>query len=273
VIRTNLEAASGFYSLCRKQYHLILEMAWREISDRYSGQAFGFIWAVVHPVFLMCVYFFIFGVVFKMRLGGTEDMPKDYATYLLSGLVMWLSFQDVLTKSCTAISSNSVLVKQFVFPIEVLPVKTVLASVLTQVVTLLVLIIYVLIKYGALPWTYFLLPLVIAVQMTAMVGIAYFLSAVGVYFRDAKDVVQLLALLNMYLMPIFYLPHMVPELFKPILYSNPFSAFVFVYQDILYFGRFEHPIAWVVMGMFSLLALLYGFRFFNKVKHMFGGAL
>src|SRR6267142_1991542 len=63
---------------------LTWEMAKREVTDRYAGQVFGLAWAIGHPLLLMGVYVFIFAFVFKVRVGGTADMPFDYAVYLLS---------------------------------------------------------------------------------------------------------------------------------------------------------------------------------------------
>ncbi len=272
-LRRNLTALSELVEIGSRHRVLILEMARREVSDRYSGQLVGYIWAVIHPIFMIGVYLFVFNIVFKIRLESSVDMPRNYTTYLLSGLVMWLAFQDVLAKSCTTITSNSALVKQFVFPIEILPIKSVLASMVTLVISLCVLIVYSLITNGIPPWTYLLLPVVLVMHTLAMIGTAYILSAIGVYFRDVKDMFQLFALLNIYMMPIVYLPGMVPELFRPIILFNPFSAFVLVYQDTLYFGRIEHPWAWLGAMALSSLSFVYGYRFFRRVKPMFGNAL
>ena len=64
------------------------------------------------------------------------------------------------------------------------------------------------------------------------------------YFRDVKDFVQVFCIAGMYLMPVVYLPKMVPGVFRPLLNLNPFSYMVWCYQDACYFGRFEHPWAW-----------------------------
>ena len=107
----------------------------------------------------------------------------------------------------------------------------------------------------------------------AMMGISYMLSAVGAYFKDIKDFVQLFGVAGMYAMPIFYLPGWVPELFKPVLYANPFSYLVWCYQDVFYFGEIVHPLAWGVNAVLSLIIFTLGYRFFRKVKPGFGSAL
>lgn len=270
---SNIRTITELITILKKHRALIFEMARREISDRYSGQVFGMIWAVVHPAFLMAVYFFVFNVVFKIRLQDAADLPRDYTTYLLSGLVMWLTFMEVIAKSGTTISSNSALVKQVIFPIEILAVKTVCASLLSLAVSLAVLIIYSVIKYGTPPATYLLLPVVLIFHFMAMVGVAYFLSAIGVYFRDVKDFFQLFALVNIYIMPIFYLPGMVPGAFKYFVMLNPFSAFALVYQDMLFYGAIVHPWAWVAFVILSATFFVFGYGFFKKLKPMFGNAL
>lgn len=252
---------------------LTWEMAKREITDRYAGQAFGVLWAIGHPLFLMGIYVFVFGFVFKLRIGGTRELPLDYATYLLSGLIPWMAFQEVMNKSSSVIVANANLVKQVVFPLEVLPGKGVIAAFITQVVSTLILVVYVLFKYGALPWTYVLIPVLFFFQLVAMIGVSYILSAVGAYFRNLKDFVQVFNIAGMFLIPMFYLPEMVPELFKPVLYLNPFSHLVWCYQDVFYFGRFKHPWAWGVFVTLSIGVFYLGYLVFKKLKVAFGSVL
>jgi lipopolysaccharide transport system permease protein len=269
----HFQAFTEVVSLLTRHRDLTFEMAKRELSDRYAGQAFGLLWAIGHPMFMIGLYVFIFAFVFKQKVGGTIEMPLDYTAYLLSGLVAWLSFQESMVKSCSAITGNAALVKQVVFPLEILPVKGVLASLFPQLVSLVLLITYVLLTNGSLHATYFLLPVLIALQLMAMIGVAFILSTIGAYFRDIKDFVQLFAIAGMYLMPIFYLPTWVPELFKPILYLNPFSYLVWCYQDVLYFGRFEHPWAWAFIITASISTFTVGYRIFRKLKPGLGNML
>jgi len=267
---SSLQAAA---TLLVRQRRLIWAMAKREISDRYAGQMLGAVWAVAHPLLVMAVYLFVFGYVFKTRIGGTRELPLDYTTYLLAGLVPWLSIQEALNKAPVSVTSNASLVKQVVFPLEVLPIKGVLASLLPQAVSLAVLVIYVIAKFGALPGTYLLLPLVLLIQIGQMCGLSFLLSAIGVYLRDLKDIIQVVLLLGMYLLPIFYLPSMVPAMFRPLLYLNPFSYIIWCYQDVCYFGRIEHPWAWVVASALAVIFFAAGWVVFRRLKPMFGNVL
>ena len=269
----NLQPFREVFRLLTTYKTLTWEMAKREITDRYQGQFFGLYWAVIHPLVLIGVYIFVFVIVFKIKIGGTREMPLDYTTYLLSGLIPWMAVQESMSKASTVITSNASLVKQVVFPIEILPIKSVLASMITQGIFFAILIVYVLATHTTLPITYALLPLLVFVQMIGMAGVSYVLAAIGTYFRDIKDIAQVFTVVGIYVMPIFYLPEQVPEIFRLILYLNPFSYMIWCYQDALYFGKFMHPWAWVVYIVVSHLVFALGYRLFHRLKVMFGNVL
>jgi lipopolysaccharide transport system permease protein len=272
-LRANLQAFQELTVLLTRHRRLTLELAKREIGERYSGQFFGTFWAIGHPLALMLIYVFVFAFVFRTRVGGTLDMPLNYTSYMLAGLIPWLTFQEAMMKSGTVIVSNANLVKQVIFPIEVLPVKGVVATLATQIIFLGLLIAYNLWNYHRLHWTFALLPLLFALQALGMIGSSYLLASIGTYFRDVKDFVQVFCSVAFFILPILYLPEAVPRAVRAVLYVNPFSYMVWCYQDILYFGRFAHPWSWVVFVGMSIFIFVLGYRVFRKLKVMFGNVL
>ena len=111
----------GLYMTERLYCHrrLLWHQIKQELLEQHAGQMLGAAWPIVHPLFLMAVYTFIFSVVFVNRIGGTYDLPLDYTAYIMSGLIPWLAIQFALNKATTALTSNAGLIKQVVFPIEV----------------------------------------------------------------------------------------------------------------------------------------------------------
>jgi len=256
-----------------RQRDLIIEMSLREVYDRYTGQVFGILWALGHPLFLMCIYLFVFGYVFGVRTGGTIEMPRNYSTYLLSGLIPWMVIQETMMKSCTSVISQSNLVKQVVFPIEVLPVKSVLSSFVSQVIFTGFFIIYVLIAHRSLPWTYLMIPVLFVFQNLFMIGLSFLFASISVFFRDLKDFVFVFCTAGLFILPIIYLPRVIPKGFLPLLYINPISHVIWCYQDIFYFGRFEHPVSWTIFLVMSIGTFYVGSYVFNKLKILFGDFL
>ena len=251
---------------------LTWELAKREITDRYVGQMLGVAWAIGHPLMLVAIYIVIFQYVFKARI-GSDEAPLDYPAFLLSGLLPWLAFQESMSKGASVIVGNSNLVKQVVFPLEVLPVKAVLSSWVTQAIGTGCLIIYVICMTGALPWTFALLPALWVIQMLGMIGVSYFLATIGVYVRDCKDIVQVFCTIGIYLMPIVYAADSAPPILQTALAFNPFSHIGWCYQDACFHGQIMHPWSWILFTFLSCSLFYFGFWWFRKVKVHFGSVL
>ena len=248
----NMRALFEAWTFIRRYGRLILEMVRNDLTGRYKGQFLGSVWILAHPVALTIIYIFLFGVVLSQRIGGTRELPLDYTSYILSGLVPWLTFQASMNTSVVSITANSKLVKQFIFPVEILPIRDVVSSMVTWFVGVSITLLYVVVsqKVVMLSWT--LLPVVSIVQILAMIGVAFTLSSVAVFFRDIKEIVQVFGMVAVFLMPIVFLPGWVPPIFRPILWINPFTYMIWVYQDVIYFGRIEHPLAWLVFFFHGL---------------------
>lgn len=125
---THVRYAGALAGTLTRHRDLVLEMARRELSDTYAGQALGTAWALLHPILRLAIFLFLFGVVFRVDASTQPGAPPDHTVFLLSGLIPWLAFSEVLSKASSLVHANANLVKQVVFPLEVLPVKSVLAA-------------------------------------------------------------------------------------------------------------------------------------------------
>src|SRR5262249_39359153 len=85
---------------------LVWELVKREHADRYAGSFFGSLWAIGHPLLLMAVYVVVFSYVFRLKLGGTVEMPLDYTAYLMAGYLPWMALQESSLKAASAITGH-----------------------------------------------------------------------------------------------------------------------------------------------------------------------
>lgn len=250
---------------------LLIEMVRRELTDLHAGQMAGVIWLVVHPLLQFSVYAFLFTIVFKVRIAGRG--PSDYLVYLFSGLVPWLLTQDVLARASQALIANVSIVKKVMFPIEVLVAKTLGSSVAVQSVLFLVVLIYIVVARHTIPATFLLLPVLVFFHLCLLWGLALLLASTTPYFRDVPELVRVFVTINIYLIPIMYLPSMVPGQLRIILALNPFSSLIWCYQDLLYFGAIRHPAAWLVMAVMSVATMTAGSYVFVRLRHHFASVL
>jgi lipopolysaccharide transport system permease protein len=252
---------------------LAAEMIRRELMGQYANQVLGSFWVVGHPLSLLLIYIFVFVVVLKVKIQHDATMVRDYTDYIRAGLVPWLAIAQSLARSSITLMSQSNLVKQVVFPIEVLPPAAVVVSMTPMAISVPAIVAYQLISGQGVPLTILLTPFVMIMLFLFLTGLAFFLAAVTPFFRDLKDFITVFVTGGVYVIPAFYLPTWIPRLFKPIILANPFSYPIFVCQDIFYYGRIEHPWAWITFLALSLMSYVLGYRVFRRLKPFVATAL
>jgi lipopolysaccharide transport system permease protein len=135
-----MPAISHLAGIVRTHRSLLGALVVRDLRDRFAGQTLGLVWTLGHPLVLMVLYAFLFAYVFPARSGSTA--ASDYAPAIFAGLACWLTAQEVLARSTTVLQAHASLVKQIVFPTELLPLKAALASSVAQIVTVTFAVLY-----------------------------------------------------------------------------------------------------------------------------------
>lgn len=257
----------------RRHRRLTYELAMRELRDRHVGSTLGMVWVFLHPLFQLSVYAVVFTQVFRLKLGGTADQPFSYSVYIFAGLLPWLAITESLSKSAVALTSNASLVKQVVFPIEVLTVKSALSVMFVEIIGLSVAATYTLISEHTLPLTYLLLPIPLALQFFTLCGLGWGLSTIGAFFKDLKELVQVSLVVMVYLIPAFYIDTWVPRMLRVPILLNPFTHLIYTFQDAMYYGRIAHPLSWVIATLTALCAVVFGYGLFRKCRNYIGSVL
>ncbi len=121
-----------FLSNLTLRRHLIWNFVRRDLKARYVGSLVGFFWAVVHPLVLLVSYTFVFAIIFRVKLPG--PLPDNFPLFLFCGILPWLFFQDTLQRSCTSVVDNGNLLRNSIFPSEILPVVIVISNLVTHLV-------------------------------------------------------------------------------------------------------------------------------------------
>lgn len=254
--------------------HLLLSLVGRDIRARYRGSMLGLVWALINPLLLMGVYYFVFNVVFRFRLPelyGGKDVP--FAGFIFAGIILYFAFSEVLTKSPTLISDNSNYVKKVVFPLELLPVVSVLSSAFNFLVALAILLLYLLFSgYGLSP-ALLALPLLLLPYLLLLLGVAWFVSALSVYIRDITYVAGFLATALMFLSPVFYSLESVPVEFRNVMLGNPLTVYVETFRQILLGGQWPDLQQLLVLWGSGLVSVVVGYSFFQRVRHGFADIL
>ncbi len=234
---------------------LVWAMALRELQVRYVGTFGGAIWAIAHPLATIVTYWFVFSVGFKIQPAG--DVP--FIVYFVSGLVPWLTFQEIISTSVGAITGAPHLVKKVVFPTAILPVVSLLASLVTHIALLCILLI--ILSVNGMPWSWTFLNAIyylIAMYVFAL-GLGWFVCAINVFSRDVSQIVTVILGLWFWVTPIVWPSKMVGAAYHHLLMLNPMYFIVegfrnsFLYGVPLWDGGIEHLYMWGICGIVFLI--------------------
>ncbi len=253
---------------------LVLSLALRELKARYKNTVLGFFWSLLNPLAMMLV----FTMVFTVFIQNSE--LKNFPVFILCGLLPWNYFTAGVMGSINAIVGNANLVTKVYFPREVLPIAVVLANLINFLLTLLVLFGALLIvgaNFSAWLW---LLPVVILIQSCFILGLAFILSTLNVFYRDTLMVMDVAILAWFFLTPVFYPIDQLPrnyvllgmefDLHRLMYILNPMASIIGTYRDLLYWGYRTDFDFFIRTTITALAILAFGYWFFCKYSSRFG---
>jgi lipopolysaccharide transport system permease protein len=267
---------------------LIRNLVLRDLRVRYKGSALGYLWTQLAPLLMMLVFWFVFSVLQPVGL-------PMFPVFLLVGLLPWNFCSEAVNGGTRSVLDNANLIKKVFFPREVLPLVSVLSSLLNFILSLpmmLLLMAVVQLLYPPLggrlnfAWTFAYLPVLLIIETIFLAGVALFASALAVFFRDFVHLIGILLQFWFFLTPVVYsLEHIGIRvggvaLATAIRWLNPMASLIDFYRDILY-GNVVGPGQVPTPGLpaltsvlrvlvTALITLTIGYWFFQRRSGRFG---
>ncbi|SLM29957.1 ABC-2 type transporter [Desulfamplus magnetovallimortis] len=259
-----------FYSSFRQSY-LLKEFVSRDIRGRFAGSMAGSLWTIIHPFATILSYYFVFSMVLRVGVTVEETGTDRFVIFFLAGFFPWIMFADSVGKSVGIIVQQAGLITKVVFPVELLPLSTVISAFILQGIGLLIFLFYLLL-IGSFHPVWSLLPVVLLMEFLFALGFSYGLAALCVFMRDTGELLTIIMMLWFFATPVIYPGSMVPENLRFMLYVNPMFGFVDIVRDIL----LKHTLDFLLliqMGAISIVVYLAGAWFFMKSRNAFGDVL
>ena len=235
--------------------------------QRYVGSVFGLFWAVLFPLLQLSIYAVLYAFIFKIRPSGLSEI--GYVVLVFSGLVPLMAFSEALNAATTSLSANKSLLLNTVFPAELIPVRSALAAHVPSLAGLLMTLIFGFVM-GLTSWKALLLvPVFWILLLMFAVGLGWVLSLLSLVARDVQQFLTLIIMLMFILSPFAYTPEMVPASLKLLIYLNPLSYFVLVFQKLICYGTWPDLIPAIGAFVMSIVTFLAGFSIFQRTKYVF----
>lgn len=251
----------------RHHYFLLRELVKRDFQSRYAGSLLGFVWSVLQPLWLLLLFTFVFSTVMKVPPGATRT--ESFAAFLFCGLLPWMALQEGISRSSTAITDNSSLVKKLRFPAEILVLAVVVTALLFEAIACAVFLALLAVtgelNGRGLPVLLIAVPL----QLALTLGLGLVLGSVHVFFRDTAQVLGMLFTGWFYLTPIVYPMAYVPEPLQVWVRLNPLTALVELYRQALLGDRPALVPGTGALAVTAAVLLCAGFWLFGRLKPAF----
>ena len=244
---------------------LIASLVARELKARYRGSVLGFFWSFVNPLLLLLIYSFVFTIVLP---GVHPPELEPFALFLFCGILPWAWFSSSLLEAANVLVAGGNLIRKVLFPAEILPVVTVLAGLVHFCLGLPILAAFLFYyRVPIVPADLAWFPVIVAVQLVLTLGLALFLSALTVHFRDVRDLLSNLMTLWFFATPIIYALSQAPPQVRRLLNVNPFTHLAVSYQEVLFHaGPFAEWRRLLAVGVGSVLVFIVGYFVFDRLR-------
>lgn len=236
----------------------------RDFRARYRAKALGVLWSVGDPLIMMGIYWVVFTAIRQ------QPFPH-YAVFLLLGLTPYRFFANGVSGAAASLVSNRALITRVAFPRYLLPASVIGSHAVHFLIELGLLVVVALLDRGALRWSvqWAWLPVVFALQLVLMMGLALLTSAMTVWYRDVQYLLNSVMRILFYVSPVFYPADLLTERFGRwghLMALNPLAGLVISYRNCAMKGL---PPAWdylAVGGVVTLVLLAAGTLAFRRTE-------
>lgn len=238
--------------------HLLRELVRRDLTARFTGSVFGLAWAVLQPLSLIFLYWFVF----TYMVGGPGKDNHNYVYFLIAGLVPWLAINEGIMRSTTAIVDNSSIVRRLAFRSELLIVVPNITAIIFELIGLALLVTaLVLTGWHAPSW--WVLPFALLLQFLLQVGFGLLLSITYVFFRDLTQIVGFALSIVFYLSPILY---PVGGRFASLFAWNPMTPLIGLFRSAIFSAPLPPAGSIVFLLVASLAVFAGGVALFRRTQ-------
>jgi lipopolysaccharide transport system permease protein len=230
----------------------------RTLKVRYRQTFLGAAWTVLQPILLMLVFTVFFGLLAK-----TPSQGLPHPVFYFLGLLPWQIIARALAEGSASVVANAGLINKVYFPRVYFPAAAALSSLVDFLFGLVALVVLLFIFRITPGWQVLVVPVLVAVALSAGLGISLWLSALNAAYRDVAQLLPSLTQMWFFATPIIYPSAIVPKEFQTLYYLNPMALVVDGFRWAFAGTAAPPPIAWELGIAVAALFLVSGYLFFR----------
>jgi len=243
---------------------LIRAVVRREFVSRFRGSMLGPLWAVLSPLFMMLTYTAIFSLTLPQLAAPTGI--ANYASNIFVGLIMFNLFSELAYRAPMLLHEHVNFVKKSIFPSETIAWTVTIRALTYAGVAFLVFVVFRLATGGSFHWTIIFAPFIVIPFTLFILGVVWFLMALGAFTRDVAHVMASIVPILMFGTPVFYTFSQVPGNLAIWLRMNPIGDYIEMMRDITLHDRLPNAFGYLAVVAVSYAVFLFGYQFFMRYK-------
>ncbi|MBO0767661.1 MAG: ABC transporter permease [Solirubrobacterales bacterium] len=267
---------SAFSGDFMRFWHLTFNIAKTQWKMRFFGSVLGYFWQLMRPLLLFGVLLVFWTVVAQINKAVPGPPGKYYAVQLLGAIVLFTFFQEATQGAVRAVVDSETLVRKIHFPRLAIPLASVMVALFNLVLNLVIELGFA-VAMGVTPmWSWFQLPIIVAILVVLTTGVSMILSSLFVYFRDIQPIWEVVCQVLFYASPV-----LVPAILVQQHLNNPTLMKLYMLNPIaMLLEQFKHAVinhavsgaayyggyGWVAISMVIVVVLLgLGYVIFSRM--------
>ncbi|MEZ9778590.1 ABC transporter permease [Vibrio sp. 10N.261.54.A5] len=245
--------------------YFILSSIRTEFRSRFARSKLGGLWMVLNPLAMVLVYALILSQIMTAKLPEVSTQYA-YPIYLLSGVIGWTLFSEVLGRCLTIFIDNGNLLKKMSFPKLALPL-IVIGSGLVNFTLMFIAMFSVFGVLGHIPFqALYWIPILVLITLGLAVGIGLLFGVLNVFMRDVGQIMNVVLQFWFWLTPIVYMLTIVPAKYIWIMKLNPMTGLIMGYHNVLLYDKSPDVNLLVYPSVFAFITLSLAVIMFNKAS-------
>jgi len=236
----------------------------KNIRGKYKASALGVLWSFINPLLQVVVY----AIVFPHLMG---IQTNNYIVYLVTGIIPWTYFQNVLIGCVSCVKGNAGIIKKVYFPRIVLPISTLLSEFVNFLISCIIILVFCLIWRVGISWHIILVPLIAVIEGLFVLGFGLIGGALDAYLQDLEYIINFLSNLLFYGTPIVYdiANYSSESKLVEAVRLNPLTTIMNSYRDVFLYHQMPDMKALGIVALISIGICMIGYAIFKKLEKGF----